>query len=657
MAKSIVGRTVVVDAGGTTTRAGVLSPDGVLSGVESAPSPSARTMPHESLTERQAGLLDLIASLCQRHAPMDAIGVSLGAVVTNDGIVENASILWGEPARGFDFAGALRARLPDVPVTVINDVSAAAWRYCHEKRYLLVTVSTGVGAKVFDDRIDTWPRLALDDAGLGGEMGHVVVDPSAVERAVARSGLDAASLGAAALRGDADVLRLLAEEGVPYCECGTLADLCSYTSGPAVARMAGRDEAWIAAHANEPSVRELLDRATSWLALRILQLCADLGLDKVFVTGGFANGIGEPYFAALRANLVRHHRRAGYFTSWSDDDVRALVRPCPDHRDDALIGAGLYVQSRPVAAIVKPARESAVVLTHRPRPRCGAEQVVARIRYAGICATDLQILRGERRCEPGVLGHECVAEALEVGEAVRGLAPGDLFAINPNNPFDDHDKIGHTREGIFQELFVFHDDLLARGQIVPLSPPARPEQVLLELLACVLHAQARVEIAGRDVLVAGAGIAGQLHAMAARRAGAKSVAIANRSPRHVEGLLLFDDELPQADVVIIAGGGNGGPAILERVLPSAREGATVVLFGGFLDDSRFASIRAGTPERMGGVTLAGSRGSRREDYLHARDLELDLRPLVGRVISFREAPAVLNQLRTPPLRVVIDFSR
>lgn len=96
-------------------------------------------------------------------------------------------------------------------VHLINDVSAAAWRFSgispHD-RFMVLTVSTGIGSKIFD-RNNT--RKVLDDVAYSGEIGHVVVDSS----------LDA-----------------------PLCDCGGKGHLEVFSSGSSIERM-GRERALI----------------------------------------------------------------------------------------------------------------------------------------------------------------------------------------------------------------------------------------------------------------------------------------------------------------------------------------------------------------------------------------------------------------------------
>jgi threonine dehydrogenase-like Zn-dependent dehydrogenase len=63
----------------------------------------------------------------------------------------------------------------------------------------------------------------------------------------------------------------------------------------------------------------------------------------------------------------------------------------------------------------------------RPIPRAGPGEVVVKIKYCGICRTDVDIYF-EGLLPPGiVLGHENVGTVVEVGEGVEGWRAGDRW--------------------------------------------------------------------------------------------------------------------------------------------------------------------------------------------------------------------------------------
>jgi alcohol dehydrogenase len=70
-----------------------------------------------------------------------------------------------------------------------------------------------------------------------------------------------------------------------------------------------------------------------------------------------------------------------------------------------------------------------------PRPRAGAGEAVIKITLTTICGTDLHILRGEYKVQPGlVIGHEPVGVIEELGEAVTGYAIGDRVLVGAITP-------------------------------------------------------------------------------------------------------------------------------------------------------------------------------------------------------------------------------
>jgi threonine dehydrogenase-like Zn-dependent dehydrogenase/predicted NBD/HSP70 family sugar kinase len=730
---------ICVDMGGTTTRVATYDGQRVRPGAVRFPTP--KPPPGGSVREEHLGR---VAAAVERLRParLDAggyeVGVAVGATVDGRGRVRYASMLWHEVSGGFDLAGALAARLPGASVSVRNDIEAAAWRYRTLGRFALITISTGVAAKVFDDSLPFDHRVLLDADALGGEIGHVRVDQPGAPEPTRRH----RSLGPAAAAGDGAARAALAAAGLPWCECGNVGDLCAYASGPASVRLAAMlaataPERWCAsglrelcqgraerlsthdiagaAQRGDEFAIQVLRTGTRPLAASILHMSALLGLRRFVVMGGFALGVGTPWFAALRASLGDLLPGGGWFTGWTGADLDALVQPALDG-DDSLAGMGAFLHARRAYGreLVKPVGRGETVLRRRDPQGCGREQFAVAVAFAGICGTDLQILRGERGCEPGVLGHECVARVVEVGADVIGVSPGQVVAVNPNHPHDEHDKIGHNQPGILRDGVVWDRHMVERGQVVGLPDAGRAEWVLVEPLSCTvrslrLAADPAVPapgcLAGRTVLVIGAGVSGLLHVLLARHWGADRVLLANRDPQRMQmavagGVLGPDDCLPlEEDLchsVLEATGGSGvdtlavsvsaaGPSIVEQLWPGLADAATVHLFGGFPPDATLAGpgggavpvwpVRQGTSRRLtlpGGrsCTLVGSRGASVDDFRTAVELAtgsgrgpgLDLAPLVSHVVSLEAAPDVLTELAATGrvageavLRVVVDL--
>lgn len=167
-----------------------------------------------------------------------------------------------------------------------------------------------------------------------------------------------------------------------------------------------------------------------------------------------------------------------------------------------------------------------------------------RTRMGGICGSDLNVITltaspstSPFSSFPFVLGHENVGDVVEVGRAVRAVAPGDRVVANPLLCCEprgveppcapcaegDHSRCAHFTDGAIPpglligttrglggswgEQFVAHE-----SQLVRVPDAMRDEEgVLIEPFACSVHA-VRANLPGpRDrVLVIGAGSIGLL---------------------------------------------------------------------------------------------------------------------------------------------------
>ena len=169
---------VGLDVGGTATNATVLDANGrflvdhmvetpscVLDGPEAAIDALLRAMEHVlKLTGTPAG--SVVAVGLDTPGPASAEGVISSKGATN----------FSQPAwRGFDFRGALQARL-SLPVVYNNDGNAAAL-YAHsihfatqaaEHSSVSAIVGTGLGGGVIEAG-----RVIRGAAGMAGELGHV----------------------------------------------------------------------------------------------------------------------------------------------------------------------------------------------------------------------------------------------------------------------------------------------------------------------------------------------------------------------------------------------------------------------------------------------------------------------------------------------------
>lgn len=195
-----------------------------------------------------------------------------------------------------------------------------------------------------------------------------------------------------------------------------------------------------------------------------------------------------------------------------------------------------------------------------PRPTAGPDEVVIRVDAAGICGSDGKCHSGADMFwggqEPYVKapvtpGHEFIGTVVELGPGaveLHGLALGDRAIAEQINPCgrcrycrggsywmcEIHNIYGFQREvadGAWAQYMRFGP--LSRVHRVPVDMP--PEVgVLIEPLACALHATDRAEVQMGDiVLIAGAGPIGLLILSAVRRRGPGKVVVADARPERL----------------------------------------------------------------------------------------------------------------------------
>lgn len=251
-----------------------------------------------------------------------------------------------------------------------------------------------------------------------------------------------------------------------------------------------------------------------------------------------------------------------------------------------------------------------------PIPQPVAGEALVRVRLTGICATDLELVKGYYPYT-GILGHEFVGEivqATDAPERVGERVVGEINAVcgtcntclrGHSTHCEQRTVLGITnRDGAFAEYLC-----LPLKNLIPI-PISIPDEsaVFIEPLAAALEIQEQVIIRPTDhVLVIGAGRLGQLIAQTLVLTGCHLQIVA----RHEKQQRLLDkcriariDEntIPQQafDIVIEATGSRGGFTLARQAV---RPRGTIVLKSTYQGDIsiNFSALVADE------ITLVGSR--------------------------------------------------
>ncbi|MFC4030768.1 ROK family protein [Streptomyces polygonati] len=323
---------VVLDIGGTTLRAGLYDPaSGAVTHVRRQPAQGIGALPDAPVAEIQRLVTAQLGAEIDRLLATDAgrrargIAIAFAGPVDITGRVITAPTVWGRRAAPLPLRELLESR-HGLPVLVVNDLTAATWRYAtpDSAPFCLLTVSSGIGNKVFRDG-----RVLLDRDGHGGELGHwrCDFDPWApLCDCGGRGHLGAIASGrgalAAARRAATDYPGAFRASSLAGATCEQAAAITNELLAAAV-----REGDAFAVNALKPGLHHL--------ARAISGVFTAIGVRRYIVIGGFALAIGPPYAELLATEL----ERVGCF-GLDRRETRRMVRLGVRDDDSGLIGAG-----------------------------------------------------------------------------------------------------------------------------------------------------------------------------------------------------------------------------------------------------------------------------------------------------------------------------
>lgn len=272
--------TIAVDLGGTHIRAAAYPPDSI------APLKHQRTRTHADKPAVYDRVVQAIESIWSK-GEISAIGIAspgpldphTGTILATPNIPE-----W----LNFPLAPKLSQRF-GVPVHLDNDANLAGlaeWKFGAGKGHhdlVYLTISTGIGGGVISN-----DRLIQGFHGLGGELGHMIIDPNG-----------------------------------PPCGCGKNGHVESFCSGPAIARYVteqiqagekttlqpdvGLSAAQVADAAREGDALAVsaFARAGHYLGIAVANYLAIFD-PSILIFGGGVSQVGELLFKPFEESLQQH---------------------------------------------------------------------------------------------------------------------------------------------------------------------------------------------------------------------------------------------------------------------------------------------------------------------------------------------------------------
>ena len=344
---------IAFDLGGTSFRSALLTREGRLAYTQRIPSVNCRSLPGRSpddiVHEIASYVSETVLGLrpkCAVRAAHSAVAISMGAALNaHTGRILGSGPILGEGTPSVDLETAIRQRLDDVQVTIVNDVTASLIAHSrisglrHTRRLALITVSTGIASRVLTCSVPHVP--VCPQMGIQGEIGHHKV--------------------AFSINGVALSLK---------CSCGGMDHLNAFSSGQGIEqviaearhlfpnefrhsylgridhRPAGALALKLALDQGDPFAGTILKAITLPIAEAIKwHFILDPEIDKLILTGGVSFLLGDVYLASVLENLadLEFYPMNGDAASfWAE---RIMLGPASD--DAGLIGAAYIARELP----------------------------------------------------------------------------------------------------------------------------------------------------------------------------------------------------------------------------------------------------------------------------------------------------------------------
>lgn len=279
------------------------------------------------------------------------------------------------------------------------------------------------------------------------------------------------------------------------------------------------------------------------------------------------------------------------------------------------------------------------------KPEINENEVLMQTKRIGVCGSDIHVFHGLHpyTSYPVVQGHEVSGVVADVGENVSGIEVGDEITFTPqvtcgvcypckNGMYHICEKLkvmGFQTGGAAQEYFV-----LPVWNVLKLPEGFSLDQgAFVEPVAVGVHAVMKGgDVAGKKILVLGAGTIGNLVAQVAKALGAEAVMISDISDYKLEKAKACGIEFTintsvddlgsaiathfgpdKADLILEC---VGVQATADQAVSNARKGTTIVIVGVFGDKP---TIDLGLVQDRE-LTLAGTLMYQKSDYARAIEM-------------------------------------
>jgi threonine 3-dehydrogenase len=339
-------------------------------------------------------------------------------------------------------------------------------------------------------------------------------------------------------------------------------------------------------------------------------------------------------------------------------------------------------------AIVKSKREPGLWLEDIPEPTVGINDVLIRVRRAGICGTDVHIYNWDEWAQrtipvPMAIGHEFVGEIVEVGSEVTDFQPGELVSG------EGHVVCGHCRNCLagrrhlcanIKGVGVNRPGGFADYIAMPMTNVWRHKpNVDLDVAAIfdpfgnAVHTALSFPVLGEDVLITGAGPIGIMAAAVVRYAAARHIVITDKNPYRLAlarkmgvtcavdtaktPLAQLQKELGMTEGFDVGLEMSGVPSAMREMIANMSHGAKIAMLG--IPTQEFAIDWTTVVFNM--LTIKGIYGREMYEtwYKMGVMLEngLDIRPVITHRFPYQEFEQAFQVMKSGNAgKVILEWS-
>ncbi len=328
-------------------------------------------------------------------------------------------------------------------------------------------------------------------------------------------------------------------------------------------------------------------------------------------------------------------------------------------------------------------RRNQIALVQKPRPRLRPGWALVRVRLAGICNTDIEILRGYHNFQ-GTLGHEFVGDVVGVGSAIVKNWIGKRVVGEINiacaglgfRHLGQRWMCNYCRRGIPTHCarrrvlgILGHDGAFAEFLALPVEnlhrvPAGIPDDaaVFTEPLAAACETLEQVNVrAHREACVLGDGKLAQLIARVLRTSGLRVVMIGKHAGKlrlarraGIETAQSGSRASRRANRFTLTVEATGSPSGLAMAQQITAPRGTLVLKSTF----HGAAPVETWPIVVKELTIVGSRcGPFLPALALLRSERVDPRPLISRVFALKHAAEAIRYAQRPGVIKVLLRSR